>query len=165
MSHNLYNVKVTCAARQGGEHQAGAKARQSLRRRGMGGFTHPDRTPTTVEEAADMVVAGCDDATRKALADGGWDDEHRGLGWLLRNGWSMWSLDTPLKRDAAETYSIAHADDMSSLIIRWAAARICKDDGFDPVRYASRFHEHWGGRDEALAAGGWPGDKRGCGAG
>ena len=33
----------------------------------------------------------------------------------FRNDWSLWEADSPLKRDAVDTYKIAHADDISGL--------------------------------------------------
>lgn len=68
---------------------------------------NPDIVPSTVEAAVDQ------------LADPG---GHHDVGLSIRNNWSLWDIDTPLKRDAVQRFGIAHADDISDLIRAWATA-------------------------------------------
>ncbi|MDM4019327.1 hypothetical protein QTN89_27985 [Roseiconus lacunae] len=72
----------------------------------------------------------------------------------IRNQWSLWEVDSPLKRDAATQYGIAHADDISGLIIAWGKA-IAAGDSFSPIEHCHLYHEHWKrmGTDSLFAAG------------
>lgn len=51
---------------------------------------------------------------------------------FLRNSWSLWATDSPIKRDAMEKYKISHADDISGLILEWVYAKVCGVK-FDPL--------------------------------
>ena len=108
----------------------------------------PDSVPSSIEAAArQLSVAMSRD-----------NDDHFGTGLTIRNQWSLWEADSPLQRDAAARYGIAHADDISGLIVAWARA-IAAGDPFSPLEHCKRYHEHWQrmGTD-SLSAGGLPGD-------
>lgn len=113
-----------------------------------------DQVPGTIKEAVYAVVAGLSDEDRRLIREEGLSthEAHHGLGQRLRNAWSLWEKDTPLKRDAAARYSIAHADDISGLIVAWAWAKVRRAT-FDPDEHVKRYHRHWGGKQAALDAG------------
>lgn len=117
-----------------------------------------DIVPATIESAARHIADSMSDEDRKLViedADIG-AKVHHTIRQYLRNNWSLWESDSPLKRDAGEKYKIAHADDISGLIIDWASALVRAVE-FDPLEYCDRFHAHWAiyGTD-SLSAGGWP---------
>lgn len=117
-----------------------------------------DVVPSTVQHAVDLVIeALTTDERGQVVTDQIVGYElHHGLGRYLRNHWSLWEIDSPLKRDAAMKYGIAHPDDISGLILDWALHRI-KKLSFDPHEYCRTFHEHWARHGTtSLAAGGWP---------
>lgn len=81
---------------------------------------------------------------------------HFSAGMFVRNSWSLWAPDSPLKRDAVERYGIAHADDISGLIFDWVFAEV-RGETFDPKKTCDRYHEHWRKYGtNSLEAGGWP---------
>ena len=113
--------------------------------------------PSTVKMAVDMIVSRLTDEDRKAiLASKESHCVHHTIGRYLRNNWSLWEPDTPLKRDAVNSYGIAHPDDISGLILSWVWAKV-HERPFDPVEAVKVYHEHWkkAGID-SLTAGGWP---------
>jgi hypothetical protein len=116
----------------------------------------PDSVPTTVEGAVDALIASMSGPEREAVEQSHGSAFHFGAGMFVRNAWSLWNPDSPLKRDAVEKYSIAHADDISGLIWAWVAAKL-RGQPFDPIRECARFHEHWKRYGmTSLQAGGWP---------
>lgn len=119
----------------------------------------PDPEPATVKEAVDQVVNNISEEDRNKIKSTKNDrsyEYHHTVGRYLRNNWSLWEPDTPLKRDAVYTYGIAHADDISGLILSWVWAEIRGVD-FDPHQECERFHRHWEAYGtDSLTAGGWP---------
>lgn len=118
---------------------------------------NPDSVPNTIAAAAQQLADSISDVDRQAIIanDDADAHEHFGLGISLRNQWSLWESDSPLKRDAATAYRIAHADDIGGLILAWAFALV-RGDAFDPQEHCQRYHEHWEryGTD-SLTAGGY----------
>lgn len=113
-----------------------------------------DKVPSSIEQAVDMIVDTLDDEDRETIKNmNSSSSVHHFVGRFLRNSWSLWKNDTPLKRDAVATYGIAHADDISGLILEWVWCRV-RGVEFDPHAHAATYHKHWGGKAEALKAGG-----------
>ena len=115
-----------------------------------------DSVPSTIEAAVMHIVESLSAADREFIENSlGGFEVHHSIGRYIRNNWSLWDSDSPLKRDAVKTYRIAHADDISGLIIDWVYAR-ARGLEFDPCEACKRFHEHWAyyGTD-SLSAGGW----------
>jgi hypothetical protein len=114
-----------------------------------------DKVPSTIESAVWMLVDSLSDEDRKIVQATDTSGHHFPAGQGLRNGWSLWELDSPLKRDAVDTYKIAHADDISGLILAWAFA-LARDEPFDPQEHCLIYHEHWQRNGmTSLEAGGW----------
>lgn len=106
-----------------------------------------DSVPSTVEQAAKIMAVEFDKARVVAAEENKEVVEnpfllHHTLGRFLRNNWSLWEPDTPIKRDAVTKYKIAHADDISGLILDWAMA-IAKGEEFDPLVKCQQFEQHW----------------------
>ena len=70
----------------------------------------PDSVPSSIEAAARQLSASMSKD----------NDDHFGTSLTIRNQWSLWEADSPLQRDAAARYGIAHADDISGLSVAWA---------------------------------------------
>jgi hypothetical protein len=116
----------------------------------------PDSVPKTVEGAVDALIASLSEPEREAVEVSSGAEFHFGAGMHVRNSWSLWEPDSPLKRDAVERFSIAHADDISGLIWAWAAAKL-RGQPFDPAQECEIFHEHWRRYGmTSLQAGEWP---------
>jgi hypothetical protein len=115
-----------------------------------------DSVPSTLERAVEIIAASLDGQERTAIRE--LDDDGMlqfGYGRFIRNSWSLWETDSPLKREAVASYRIAHADDISQLILAWVFAKV-RDQQFDPVAYCQRFHDHWEKfGTTSLKAGGW----------
>jgi hypothetical protein len=79
----------------------------------------PDRVPTTLDEALEMLERRMSNEDREFLEN---SDEnptaqmHHKFGMSLRNDWSLWEKDMPLVRWFNER-GITHADDMSAIIL------------------------------------------------
>ena len=117
-----------------------------------------DTVPSSVEAAVDSIIVLLGDEDYAAFENPCVTNAtvHHTIGRYLRNEWSLWGDDTPLKRDAVEKYGIAHADDISALIIEWVFVKI-QGDEFDAIGYCRCFHDHWESYGtNSLAAGGWP---------
>ena len=115
-----------------------------------------DLVPPTIKSAVDRLITSLDEADRNFIRfTNNPCAIHYDAGRSIRNDWSLWSNDTPLKRDAATTYGIAHADDISGLIWAWVWA-IVRSEYFDPEKHCEQYHKHWAkfGLDP-LVAGGW----------
>ena len=101
-----------------------------------------DSVPSTIEKAVQSIVERLTDNDKASILDSNASQHHFSVGRYIRNEWSLWSHDSPLKRDAAETYKIAHPDDISGLILDWVFALV-KEEDFDPQQCCERFHNHW----------------------
>ena len=101
-----------------------------------------DAVPSTIEKAVEMLVGNLADEDKEKVRKMSGAGAHHSLGRGVRNSWSLWSQDTPLHHDAKNTYEIAHADDISGLIMAWALARVVGED-FDPQEHCKRYFEHW----------------------
>ena len=117
-----------------------------------------DSVPSTIQAAAEQLARSVTGVDRERIQSGD-DLDHFNAGLTVRNAWSLWEADSPLKRDAVAKYGIAHADDVSGLLRAWAVA-IVRGEEFDPIEHCQRFHDHWAryGTD-ALIAGGWEHDE------
>ena len=110
------------------------------------------------EVAVDTVVNRMSDEDKtkiQAMTSDQSYEYHHTVGRYLRNNWSLWEPDSAIKRDAVASYGIAHADDISGLILSWVWAKVQGID-FDPKKCCEHYHEHWRScGTDALTAGGW----------
>ena len=117
--------------------------------------TNPDFVPATIEEAVDHIVQTLNPVESRFIMSQSSESAHFGGGRIMRNNWSLWEKETPIKRDAVENYGIAMADDISGLILAWVWAKV-RGESFDPKEHCKRYHEHWPKYGEtALSAGGY----------
>lgn len=110
----------------------------------------------TIEEAVSYLYHNLSHAEfmhiRKSEFPG--PEAHFTLGRSIRNNWGLWSHESLLRKDAISKYGIAHADDISGLIIAWMVAKV-KGVDFDPFEECKKYHEHWAKLGmTSLAAGG-----------
>ena len=119
-----------------------------------------DVVPSTIEQAVEHVCKALEEQDREYILDVGpncANSVHHTIGRYIRNSWSLWQDDTPLKRDAVSNYSIAHPDDISGLILEWVVHQV-KGLLFDPQAHCERYHKHWNQFGmTSLEAGGWKG--------
>lgn len=105
-----------------------------------------DYVPSTIESAINEIYCGFTDSEVSAIKHTSFDEAYifymSRYGMTIRNCWSIWLNDTPLKKDAVKTYKIAHADDISSLIIASAISRV-RGEKFNEFEWCDRFHSHW----------------------
>ncbi|MCS7469970.1 hypothetical protein NZK35_25245 [Stieleria sp. ICT_E10.1] len=59
-----------------------------------------DSVPSSVEPAARQLAASLSSEHREQIRSGQ-ELDHFGSGLSIRNDWSLWDTDSPLKRDAA----------------------------------------------------------------
>ena len=90
----------------------------------------PDKVPTTLEEAAELIFATMDDDmigwVKKTPIYDALPQLHHGFGQQLRNSWSLWEKDTPLHKHVRERLGLwGHADDITTLIfsVLWSKVR------------------------------------------
>ncbi len=101
-----------------------------------------DIVPSTVRQAAELIASSVSAEERERIGKSDPSDYHFGLGLTIRNAWSLWSADTPLKRDALQNYGITHPDDISSLILTWAWALV-RGEEFDAAAHCNRVRKPW----------------------
>lgn len=105
---------------------------------------NPDIVPSTIKQAVDILFDMLEPDDIKYI--NGREDPHAishfSLGRFLRNNWGMWETESPLKNDAIQTYKIAHADDISGLILSWVFA-LAKGEQFDYNEHCKVYHKHW----------------------
>jgi len=115
----------------------------------------PDSVPSTIKSAVESIEARLTEADRASILTSKASKYHFGIGMYIRNEWSLWSPDSPLKRDAVNTYRIAHPDDISGLILEWLFSKV-KGEDFDPIKHCEVYHNHWLKYEiSSLEAGGW----------
>ena len=116
-----------------------------------------DFIPSTIENAVDTIIDSLSFEDKGEILKNLLSvSVHHTIGRYLRNSWSLWNPDTPLKRDAVNTYGIAHADDISGLIIEWTWAKVLEIE-FDPLVFVKKYHQHWARCGmTSLEANGWP---------
>ena len=79
----------------------------------------PDRVPTTLDEALEMLERRMSNEDREFLENSDKKPTaqmHHKFGMSLRNDWSLWEKDMPLVKWFNER-GISHADDMSAIIL------------------------------------------------
>lgn len=116
----------------------------------------PDKVPATIEESVKTLVASLSEEDVKYIKTlENHYSCHFSAGMAIRNNWSLWSPDSPLKRDAVDKYKIAHADDISGLMFAWVWALV-REEPFDPLKHVEVYHTHWKNyHTTSLEAGGW----------
>lgn len=115
----------------------------------------PAAQPKTIKEAVNLIVQNLDAEEKKNICESDPGFFHHSAGMSMRNNWSLWERDTPIKLDAVKTYGIAHADDLSGLIMEWVWATV-RGEVFNPQVHCQRYHEHWKqAGTNSLAAGGY----------
>jgi len=67
---------------------------------------------------------------------------HHGFGRHIRNSWSLWQEDCPLRQWFRDHLKIGHPDDISAIIMEASVAKT-KGEEYDPAPSVQRFHEHW----------------------
>lgn len=114
----------------------------------------PDKVPSTIDEAVNTIYTNLEQKDIDFIKESKSPSSvHMTLGRFLRNSWSIWEDDTPLKRDAVAKYKVAHADDISCLILEWVWAKV-REIEFDPQTVIDRINRHWQNQGTtALAAG------------
>ncbi len=101
-----------------------------------------DRIPSTIRQAVDLLADSLSVNEREYFRITPAETLVGDFGMALRQGWSLWEIDTPLQRHAIKHYAIAHADDASALTVHWARALIL-DEPFFSVDHCERYHTHW----------------------
>src|ERR1039457_1914033 len=90
--------------------------------------------PRTVTEAVDLLTNSINSEERELIRNSEEPNCHFGIGMSIRNNWGLWERNNPIVLDAIKNYKIAHADDISGLILAWTFALI-KGEFFEPIRY------------------------------
>lgn len=103
-----------------------------------------DRVPATHDEAVQLVLDSLtpDDLAVMCVPDFAIVDVHHTIGRHLRNSWSLWERESVLVQHYRTVHRLAHADDISSLILSevWARVRAVP---FDRAACIATFHAHW----------------------
>lgn len=105
---------------------------------------NPDAVPATHEAAVQAVIDALHTSDIVRIQERSFRhvDVHHSLGRHIRNSWSLWDKTTPLSLHYQQRFSLAHADDLSGLILGEAFARV-RGELFDREVEVARFREHW----------------------
>lgn len=103
-----------------------------------------DSVPSNFLAAANAVILALNEEELELVRSGAIPASaaHHTVGQMIRNAWSLWNTQTPLVRFFRETYKVQHADDVSSIIIEGAFAKI-KGERFNPHERARACAKHW----------------------
>lgn len=105
-----------------------------------------DYVPSTIESAINELYCAFTDEDLQYILITDFEQAYKrisnNIGKHIRNLWSLWVLESPLRIDAIRSYKIAHPDDISGLIIAGAIARI-KGQKFSENEWCQRYHDHW----------------------
>lgn len=105
-------------------------------------MTFDDTVPTNLEEAVGLILESLTEADKEQIIATKPELAHFSLGMFLRNGWSLWEEDTPIKRWFADNFGLSHADDISGIILHCVWSKVHgKEDEADKL--AERFKRHW----------------------
>lgn len=104
-----------------------------------------DRVPSSVLRAVFDIVTALEPDEVSTILTTNPSDHHSSVGMHIRNSWSLWEEDTPLKRDFQKQYGLwGHADDISGLLLEALWARVNKEDEVKRMNTcADRFKRHW----------------------
>ncbi len=101
-----------------------------------------DKVPNSLQSAIDTIVDALDEDDRRYVAANDEYSVHMTIGMGLRNCWSLWDKETHLVQWFISEFKIAHADDISGLILTGVWCKV-RSVTFDPYAIAKGFHEHW----------------------
>jgi hypothetical protein len=99
--------------------------------------------PTDLETAVMYITVRLSKADRELIAieeDSGC--LHHGWASYMRNTWKLWEKNSPLNKYFRETFKIAHADDISGIILSVLWGRV-NNNPVDPFATAAHYHKHW----------------------
>jgi hypothetical protein len=98
-------------------------------------------SPKTLEEAAKLIVDNLQPEEREYIQKEGTGMAHHGFGTAMRNCWGLWH-DSELAQHFKTVYGLAHADDMSGMILASVEAQV-KGTAFEPNVAAARYKIYW----------------------
>ncbi len=101
-----------------------------------------DPTPTTWEDAIFRICSNLNDEEKKVLSENSYAAFHHSLGTNLRNNWKMWDDTSDLYNSFKDGLGLTHADDMSGIILRSAAAT-AKGEPLRTKEWADEYLEYW----------------------
>ena len=105
-------------------------------------FFIKEKEPETVKDLVILIVNKLQNSS--VDLDEKWAvRQHHQLGRWIRNEYRLWDVNSPVSKDAQDNYDIAHADDISGLVLDWAQAVISDAKCFDPRAVCKKFNEHW----------------------
>jgi hypothetical protein len=98
--------------------------------------------PTTINEAVDRIYTDLAEKDREFILSNDSAAIHFTTGMAIRNKWGLWKPDSALRRFSAIHYGIAHADDISGLILEMVWAKV-RGQNYDWRAYRDRVNKHW----------------------
>jgi len=101
---------------------------------------------TDLDTAIEYTIGMLGSDVEKELSNISEDDftaqAHRGLGTFIRNSLNLWSSESVLVIWFKKTYQIAHADDMSGIILRTLYRRI-KNKPLHINKQVKKYLDYW----------------------
>lgn len=106
--------------------------------------TKKDLSPKTLDEAINRIVDNLSKEEIKVIKKQSSALFHFTSGMNIRNNWSLWEKDTPIKKDIAARFGLSHADDCSGLIFAgvWAKIRELNSEK-KLAKTAKEYKDHW----------------------
>ena len=100
-------------------------------------------TPTTLEEAVDLLDGHLDRSTREMInAATSMAVFHHSTGQDMRNAWHLWEPSSPLQQHFQKRFRLGMADDISAFVLEELGCRI-KGIPHNRAATVKRFHDHW----------------------
>ena len=90
------------------------------------------------------IIAGMCEHDRDVIHQSkvGLADMHHTVGRYIRNSWSLWERETALVQHYIARFGLAHADDLSGLMLEQALCEV-RGQAFDIEAKVRHYLEHW----------------------
>lgn len=98
--------------------------------------------PKTKDLAVSYLMDQLEEADVEYILENGSDSLHHFTGRKMRNGWKLWDNESVLSQYFIRNYQIAHADDISSLILDSVFALV-KEENFDFNEKVEVLKSYW----------------------
>lgn len=98
--------------------------------------------PSTLDEAVIEILSNLSEEDKKNIRNTDSSLHHFSIGMYLRNNWSLWEENTPIKNHFKNVYGLSHADDLSGIILD---AVFCDTKGIprNTNKLVERYKKHW----------------------
>ena len=102
-----------------------------------------DFVPSTIDEAINYLFENLSEEDKDFIKCNPNEGCHFTVGMNLRNNWSLWEENTPIKNDFKKRFNLfGHGDDMSGIILKGLFNKV-KGFPLNLEEEAEKYRQHW----------------------